>query len=114
MFRIKGNETDVANMDVELLPKTSDKFVCFTSFKTARNIFATKRLIVMGFKGKDIIFNSQISCVETLKLNFAIMCLIPLDHATQCFKQFCKGSSATHPTKFKFVYPLFCTMYACT
>ena len=34
---IKGNESDVGNIDFELQAKRGDKFLCFTLFLTLKN-----------------------------------------------------------------------------
>ena len=48
---IKGNESDVANIEFELQAKTGDKFVCVTLFRNIKElpILGTRCLIAMGW-----------------------------------------------------------------
>ena len=68
---IKGNESDVANIDFELQAKRSDKFSCFTLFRIQRfaHISGTRFWIVMGFGSKCRILNGKVDYIENSKLN---------------------------------------------
>ena len=82
---IKGNESNVGNIDLELKAKKGDKFLCFTLFLDLENcsyISATRCLIDMGFGSKCSILNEEVIYIEKSILNFADMWLIPLDRVT--------------------------------
>ena len=73
---IKGNESDVGNIDIELQAYRSDKFLCFfIVFKTSKNVYisATRCPNVTGFGSKCGILNGQVINVENSKLNIAHM-----------------------------------------
>ena len=71
---IKGNESDVGNIDFELQAKRGDKFSCFTLFLKLKNcISGTRCLIEMGFGSKFNISNGQVIYIEKSKLKIADM-----------------------------------------
>ena len=77
---IKGNETDVAKVDFESQALWGEKFVCFYSFWTSKNVHisATRCLIEMLFGSKCSILNGQTIYIEKSKFNIANMWLIPI------------------------------------
>ena len=72
---IKGNESDVGNIDFELQAKRGDKFLCLYCFELQRivHISATRCPIEMGFGLKCRILNGQVIYIEKSKLNIADM-----------------------------------------
>ena len=77
---IKGNESDVGNIDFELQAKRGDKFLCFTLFLNSKKcsrgnarISATRCPIEKGFGSKCSILNGQVIYIEKSKLNIADM-----------------------------------------
>ena len=82
---IKGNESDVTNIDFDLHTKRGDKFLYFTYFRNLKRlsvVSASRYLIVMRFKSKCGIFNGQVVYIENSELNIANMWVILLDHVT--------------------------------
>ena len=81
---IKGNESDVGNIDFELQAKRGDKFLYFTLFLTLKNCSyrCNQCSIEMGFESRCSILNGQVIYIEKTKLKIADMWLIPLDHVT--------------------------------
>ena len=80
---IKGNESDVRNIDLELQAKRGDKFYWF-ELQRILHIFTTTCPIEMGFGSKwhSSIFTGHVIYIEKSKLNIADMWLIPLDLVT--------------------------------
>ena len=73
---IKGNESDVGNIDFELQAKRGDKFLCFTlilNLKKNVHISATRYPIEMGFRSKCSILNGQVIYIQKGKSNIADM-----------------------------------------
>ena len=81
---IKGNESDVGNIDFELQFKRGDKFLFYTVFELHRivHISVTRCLIEMGFESKCSILNGRMIDNEKSKLNFLDTWLIPHDRVT--------------------------------
>ena len=72
---IKGNESDVGNIDFELQAKRGDKFLCLHCFGLQRilYIFATTCPIEMGFGSERSMFTGQVIYIKKSKLNIADM-----------------------------------------
>ena len=65
---IKGNKSDVRNINFELQTERGDKFLCFTLFliegQRIVHIFATRCPIEMGFGSSCSILNGQMIYTE--------------------------------------------------
>ena len=85
---IKGNESDVGNIDFELQTQRGDKFLCFSLFLNFKECSYLRNQMsdYEGFGSKCSILNVQVISVKNLKLNIADMWLIPLDHVTYIFE----------------------------
>ena len=72
---IKGNESDVRNIDFELQAKRSDKFLFLHCFELHRiaHISPTRYSIEMGFGSKCSNLKGQVIYIEKSKLNIADM-----------------------------------------
>ena len=82
---IKGNESDVGNINFELQAKRGDRFLWFILFLNSKNCsYLCNQIgpIKMELKSKCSIFNGQVIYIEKAKLNIADMWLIPLDRVT--------------------------------
>ena len=81
---IKGNESDVGNIDFELQAKRDDKFVCFILFLNLKNCSYLGNQMSDWDEVwiKSSILNGQVTKIEKSKLNIADMWLIPLNRVT--------------------------------
>ena len=75
---IKGNESDVGNIDFELQTKKGDKFLCFSLFLNYKELFSYLCKPDVGLRcGLEqkcsILVNGQMIYAEKSKLNIADM-----------------------------------------
>ena len=81
---IKGNESDVGNIDFELQAKRACKFFVLHCLGTSMSYsyLCNQMSDWDGFESKCNVLNGQVDYIEKLKLNIADMWIIPLDLVT--------------------------------